>query len=186
MTGDEATYAVIRALEATGIPYMVVGSFSSNHYGVPRSTDDADIVVQLGDQPLSSIVDRLGPEFGLDPQMSFETVTGTIRNIIQVINTGFKIELFRLSDDPHDQERFRRRRRVTLSHANTCLPTVEDVIVTKLRWTLQGRRTKDWEDVRNVIAVQGERIDWDYVHRWCDQHGTRPTLEEIRRSIPPI
>jgi hypothetical protein len=40
--------------------------------------------------------------------------------------------------------------------------------------------------VVNVIATQREKIDWTYVYRWCDQHGTRELLEEIRRSIPDI
>jgi hypothetical protein len=66
------------------------------------------------------------------------------------------------------------------------IPSPEDVIITKLRWALLGGRSKDREDVRDVIAVQGDRIDWDYVHAWCDRHGTRPLLDEIRRSIPPI
>ncbi len=96
--------------------------------------------------------------------MSFETVTKTIRNILFVEGTSCKIELFRLSEDPHDQERFRRRRRVKVGGRDTYVPTVEDVIITKLRWTLLGQRNKDWEDIRNVIAVQAERIDWEYVH----------------------
>ena len=50
MTPQEATVAVIEALEATDIPYMVVGSFSSNYYGISRSTKDADLVVELGPQ----------------------------------------------------------------------------------------------------------------------------------------
>jgi len=27
-------------------------------------------------------------------------------------------------------------------------------------------------------------VDWEYVFRWCDRHGTRGLLDEIRRSIP--
>jgi hypothetical protein len=27
-------------------------------------------------------------------------------------------------------------------------------------------------------------LDWDYVHRWCDIHGTRPLLDEIRQALP--
>lgn len=66
------------------------------------------------------------------------------------------------------------------------MPTPEDVIVTKLRWVVGGRRGKDWDDIRNVISIQGARLDWDYIHRWVEQHGTRATLDEIRASIPPI
>jgi hypothetical protein len=58
--------------------------------------------------------------------------------------------------------------------------------VTKLQWAFLANRPKDREDARDVIAVQSDRIDWDYVHHWCEQHGTRALLDEIRDSIPPI
>jgi len=186
MTGNEAVLAVIDALEALGVPYMLVGSYSSNLYGIPRSTEDADVVIQLGPQSVSAIASRLGSLFRLDPQMSFETATGTVRNVIDVPGIPFRIELFHLSDDPHDQERFRRRQCQNLVNREVFFPTAEDVIITKLRWALHARRSKDRDDARDVIAVQGDRIDWDYVHHWCDQHGTRALLEEVRGSIPPI
>jgi hypothetical protein len=186
MTGEEATLNVIIVLEALQVPYMVVGSLSSNVYGIARSTQDADIVVQLGERSIRDITDCLDRQIRLDPQMTFETVTMTRRHILEIADIPFKIELFHLSDDPHDQERFRRRRRAQVADREIVLPTVEDVIITKLRWTTQGRRSKDWDDVRDVIAVQGDRVEWNYVYSWCDRHGTRAVLDEIRQSIPPL
>jgi hypothetical protein len=29
-------------------------------------------------------------------------------------------------------------------------------------------------------------IAWGYVYKWCDEHGTRGLLDQIRASIPPI
>ncbi len=186
MTSREATLAVIDLLETRGVPYMLVGSLSSNAYGIARSTEDADIVVELGSHSLPDIVRQLGPGFCLDPQLGFETITGTTSHLLRISDIPFTIEFFRLSADPHDQERFRRRVRVHLADRETVVPTAEDVIVTKLRWAVLGKRNKDADDVRDVIAVQGDAIDWDYVHRWCDQHGTREKLDEIRKSIPPL
>ncbi len=187
MTGNEAVIAVVEGLEGCGIPYMLVGSYSSNVYGSDRSTQDADFVIELGETSIGELGRRLAPSIRIDPQMSFETVTMTRRFVADVVGTTFKIEFFLLKDDdPHSQERFRRRRNVTLLNRRVWVPTVEDVIVTKLRWALLARRSKDREDLENVIAVQGDRIDWDYVHRWCEQHGTRALLDEIRASIPPI
>src|SRR5947209_6722588 len=103
MSGNEATLAVIDALEALDIPYMLVGSYSSNFYGVPRSTEDADFVVQVGSQSVASLAERLGPAFRLDPQLSFETVTATTRQVLAIAEIPFKVEFFHLSDDPHDQ-----------------------------------------------------------------------------------
>jgi hypothetical protein len=185
VTGDAATIAVVDALETAGVNYMVVGSLSSNYYGIPRATEDADFVVQIGSREIAAIAAKLGPEFVFDPQLSFETVTATRRHICQVPGSSFKIEFFILSDDPHDQLRFQRKRRISILDHQTWLPTVEDVIIMKLRWVGHGPRNKDIDDVRNVIAVQGDRIDWDYVHSWCDRHGTRQHLDDIRNSLAP-
>jgi hypothetical protein len=184
MTSDQVVRAVIATLEELAVPYMLVGSFSSNFYGIPRSTKDADFVVALGDTTIRTVADRLGPGFALDPQMSFETVTGTYRYILTAVGLAFTIEIFQLSDDPHDQERFRRRTRVSTPQGDAYLPTAEDVVVTKLRWSRLGKRTKDIDDVRSVLGVQGSRLDWDYVHLWCDEHGTRQHLDDVRRSVP--
>jgi hypothetical protein len=185
MMSDQAVGAVITALEELAVPYMLVGSFSSNFYGIPRSTKDADFVVAMGDTPIRAVADRLGPDFRLDPQMSFETVPGTYRYILTAVGLAFTIEVFQLSDDSHDQERFRRRTRVNTPQGNVYLPTAEDVVITKLRWSRMGKRTKDIDDVRSVLGVQADRLDWDYIHRWCDEHGTRQLFDDVRRSLPP-
>lgn len=102
MEPDEAVAAVIDVLVALGVEYMVVGALSSNFYGVPRSTEDADIVIELGGTSLADIMRRLGPEFSLEPQASFKTITMTAPHIVRVPSIGFTIELFHLSDDEHD------------------------------------------------------------------------------------
>ncbi len=186
MTGAEATAAVIDALEALSFPYMLVGSLSSNIFGIPRSTKDADFVIQSGGVTLFDLVARLGPSFRLEPQVQFETITMTTRQVVQIDEIPFVIEFFCLSDDPHDQERFRRRQRVEIPGHKVFVPTAEDIIITKLRWSTQGQRSKDAEDARGIIAVQGDRLDLRYVREWCERHGTSALLDEIRRSIPPI
>jgi hypothetical protein len=186
MTSNEIALFVAEALEACNIPYMLVGSFSSNMYGIPRATQDADFVIELGESSISELARRLAPSIRVEPQMSFETVTMTRRYVAEVVDTPFKIEFFLLDNSPHNQERFRRRQQIRLGDLQVWFPTVEDVIITKLHWALLANRSKDREDIQDMITVQGDGIDWDYVHRWCEQHGTRALLDEIRQSIPPI
>ena len=182
MTIDDVALRVSAALGAAGVPFILVGGFSSNYHGIPRSTKDADFVVNLS-APLSEEFARtLGPEFEAEPQLSFETNTGTQRQEFRVAGTMFKVEIFRLSEDAHDQERFRRRQAVIVGDRQVFFPTAEDVIIWKLRWG----RAKDREDVRAVIGVQGEKLDWPYIQGWCERHGTRGLLEEIRRTVPKL
>ncbi len=176
------TLQVCAALREADIPFLLAGSFASNYYGIPRSTKDADFVVQLSSGVGADFATRLGDEFVVDAQLSFETVMGTYRQYLRHKKKKFKIELFLLSQDAHDQERFKRRRQELLFGQRVWLLSPEDVIVTKLRWS----RGKDEEDVRNVMLVQGGKLDWPYIQQWCRQHGTLAKLDEIRRSIPDI
>lgn len=64
------------------------------------------------------------------------------------------------------------------------LPAAEDVIITKAYWALGRKYSKDRDDVRDVIAVQGDQLDWDYIYAWADRQGTRYLLDEIRGEIP--
>jgi hypothetical protein len=177
----EALIDVIRVLQTHQIPYMLVGAFSSNAYGYPRATKDADIVIEYEEGVLKKICESLGSDFKLDPQTGFELMTGSIRNIITYSPTKFEIELFRLGKDPHHQARFARRRRLPLPdlQVEAVIPTAEDVVIQKLRW----QRDKDLADVRIVIAVQAARLDWSYIQQWTDQHGTTELLNRLRFEL---
>ena len=156
--GEDAVGILLDALNGLGVDYMVVGSFSSNRYGVPRATKDADFVLRIQTGQREELFALLPDSFNIDPQVSFEMVTGTWRQIITVPEIPFTIELFELSSDAHDQERFSRRRELTLLGRQAWLPTPEDVVIQKLRWCIGGKRAKDFEDVVAVLGVQGEKI----------------------------
>ncbi len=174
----EALLEVLEALQALDVPYMLVGSFSSNYYSYPRASNDADIVLQYSAGVLGRIRQRLDDNYLLDRQSSFETITGSVRNVLTFKPTKFDIELFRLSDDGHHQQRFSRRRAVEVPvlGASAVLPSPEDVIIQKLRW----QREKDIDDARKVMQVQFARLDWDYIRRWTDEHSTTDLLHRLR------
>jgi hypothetical protein len=183
MTAEESlTLRVADALAAGAVPWLLTGSFASNYYGIPRSTKDADFVIQLKGGVGADFARVLGGDLELDPQLSFETVTGTHRQFIRHRRSAFKIELFLLSTDAHDVERFARRREESLFDRKVWLLSPEDVIVSKLRWA----RAKDEDDIRNVLAVQRGKLDWPYIECWCRRHATLARLEEIRRTVPEI
>ncbi len=174
---------LIAGLNAARIDHMLVGSFARNFYAEPRSTNDADVVLSIPGGSLRALLDILGPEFQLEEQMTFETNTGTMRSKLAHVSSGFTIEMFFLSDDTFDQKRFNRRRSIQYEGIPTFILTAEDVIITKLRWA----RRKDHDDVRDVIAVQGDAaLDWNYIHQWAAIHDTRAQLDEIRATIPPL
>lgn len=181
MTSLELLGRVVGVLDDLGIPHMLVGAFSANAYGIARATKDADFVVACEPRDISRIAAALGDDMVLDPQMRFETITNSTRHVVSHEPTGFDVEFFLLTDDPHDQERFRRRRQGMVSDVSrpVWVPSAEDVVIQKLRW----HRDKDLMDVRNVIAVRQAALDWAYIHRWAAAHGTSDLLGQILAEL---
>ena len=183
MTSEALLVVAFDALSAVGVPFMVSGALASNFYGVPRATQDADIVIDYKQLPLDALTARLQRDFDVDPQPGFESVTGSLRLVARARRSAFDVELFGLTDDRHDQARFARRRFVDVLGRTVAVPTAEDVIINKLRWFVLAKRRKDFEDARNVIALHHAALDWPDIRQWCATLDLEAALAEAERVI---
>ena len=181
MIAREIVREVVELLERESVDYMLVGGIASMHHAIPRFTKDADFVVAASSADLEKVLAKLPPKFVLDPQARMELFTGTMRWILEVQGTVYKIELFLRGGDPHHLEEFQRRQRVWLPliERETWLATAEDIVVQKLRWA----RSQDVSDITDILSVSGATLDFPYIENWCAQHGTLARFEEIRRAV---
>lgn len=184
MNADEISRRVVEILNSHQIPYMLVGSLSTNFHSISRSTQDADIVIPERLIETAHTIAGEFPDLRLDPQIGFESVTGTKKLMLHAADSGgFIVELFDQANDGHDRERFQRRLRVDWLGITAWIATAEDAVVTKLRWAESQGRRKDVDDARTIIAMKGQTLDWPYIENWCDQHGSRQLLERIRGEL---
>lgn len=174
--------AVIDALNEAKVPYLLAGSLSANIYSIPRSTKDADFVVEMDSAALDKVTALLEPHFDLDPQQHLETSTWTRRYVWKAREMPFDVELFLKSSDPHHLEQWSRRREIFIEvlGRNTWVPTPEDIAIQKLRWG----RAKDLGDVAALFSVRGKSLDWPYIQKWCGTHGSLPRMEAVKSAIP--
>jgi hypothetical protein len=77
MTAEDISLRVVEILNEHQIPYMLVGSLSTNFHSTVRSTKDADFVIQAGLSDTARLVARECDTLRLDPQFGFESVTAT-------------------------------------------------------------------------------------------------------------
>jgi hypothetical protein len=171
MNTDDIVLAVIDYLNAHTVPYMLVGSLATNIYCVPRSTEDGDVVIQSSVAEIARHISQAVEGIHFNPQLSFESVTATRKVVLRTKSHAFEVELFQLTDDDHDRMRFSRRIQMQTMDRQVWVASLEDMIVTKLRWSQHAGREKDISDARNLMGVQCDRIDWPYVESWCDRHG---------------
>ncbi len=178
--GHDAVSILLDIFNKYEVPYMIVGSYSSNAYGESRATKDADIVAEFSVLDQINLEELLPPAFVVEEQMSFETISGTMRRILHIPEIPFEIEIFDLTSDEFDQTRFHRKVKSTLMDRLVYLPTPEDVVIQKLRWANTPNREKDFLDARAIIEVRGDRLDWEYIQSWCDKLDLEDILARLR------
>jgi len=178
---EQALKFVLDALEQAGIPYMLVGSFASNLYGVPRATQDADIVIVPDPDKLRNFLSTLTREgFYVPPESSVRQalIHECPFNVIHV-DSGFKVDLIPKRARPFSQQEFQRRVKIHFLGKLRPFATPEDTILTKLEWAKGSEGRRQLEDAAAIVEVVGGELDWGYLHRWAVALGVKELLEKL-------
>jgi len=59
MSTTEVFRRITAALEQSGIPYMLTGSFASADYGLPRASRDIELVIEATPEALRTLIKLL-------------------------------------------------------------------------------------------------------------------------------
>jgi len=180
---------LLRALDRAGIAYLFVGSVASGIHGIFRTTADLDLVADIQPSQAATFARELGSEFYADVDMISDALrAGRSFNVIHIPSTT-KFDVFPLRSDPYHQSEFGRRRieKVDLGGAEKVpvpVATAEDTLLMKLVWYRSGGEVSErqWNDVRGIIAVQGDRLDRAYLSRWAAYLKVTDLLEEALRQ----
>ena len=189
-TAFEDLLAVLDRLE---IPHVVGGSVASGTYGLPRQTNDIDIVADLTPDVIGEFCSALEPTFHIDPETANLALrTGRPFNVIH-LKGAYKFDIFPAGDDRFALSDLARRRYITATVTgleNIVFPvsSAEDIILAKLKWFRQGGEVSErqWHDVLGVIRVQGERLDLAYLRRWASELSVADLLERALALSPDL
>jgi hypothetical protein len=183
MSPEQALLLVLDKLEGCGIDYMLTGSFASNMHGVPRTTYDADIVIELEPGALDELIRSLGNEFYASREAAREAVSsGGMFNVIH-LESGFKVDFIIRRPRPFGKEEFSRREKGVLLGGSRWFATPEDVILTKLEWSKLGESERQFGDAVNVAKVQKERLDRSYLEKWAKELGVQNLLQRLFKEL---
>jgi hypothetical protein len=166
----EALARVASALDAAHIDYMLTGSFASVFYGLPRSTQDIDLVISATPQQLRDFVGSLPTaEYYADIDAALEAHQRELLLNVIDLKTGWKIDLVVRKSRAFSQEEFSRRKKIKIDETALFVASAEDVVVAKLEWSKLSQSKRQIEDAAGILRMQWNSLDRPYLEKWVRQ-----------------
>ena len=174
--------------DALDIPYLVGGSLASSVYGIPRATNDVDLVANVQRMHVRPLTKALEGDFYVAEELIVEAIRD--RSSFNVIHlaTMFKADIFVPREDTLSDEEMRRARTETIQVGDTSrairFASPEDTILQKLIWYRLGGGISEqqWSDIQGVLRIQGVSLDFDYLARSAAILNIADLLERARES----
>jgi hypothetical protein len=183
MNVAEVFRRITAALDQAGIPYMLTGSFASSYYGVPRSSQDIDLIIEATPAQLQTFIQLLpSREYYADLDMALEARKHqSLFNVIDLLR-GWKIDLIFRKSRPFSEEEFGRRQQVVLQGFAIFAASAEDVVVAKLEWAKRAQSRRHTEDVAGILRMRWDSLDHAYLEKWIVELELQAEWNEARHA----
>jgi hypothetical protein len=183
MTPEDALKFLLSKLDECGIPYMITGSFASNIHGLPRATQDVDVVIEVDRRTLERFLESLGSAFYRSSEAAMDALARQKMFNIVHLETGFKIDLIIRKSRPFSRMEFSRRQPAFYLGANRWFATAEDTILAKLEWSKMAGSERQFNDALSVAKLQRDNLDRAYLDKWARELEILNLLESLFQEM---
>jgi hypothetical protein len=188
MSQSELLALVTQTLTRLGIDHMITGSLASSLYGEPRATHDIDVVAQFDERHIAPLAAAFpAPQFFLSEENIRDALgPAGMFNILEM-DSGVKIDIWRLTTAAFDRARFERRRSELIDQHAITFSSPEDVILAKIAWAkLSGGSEKQLTDAIRVYETQYEKLDHTYLSQWVERLDVNEQWQQLLREARPL
>lgn len=178
----DVTLLVVETFEQLGIPYLVGGSIASSLHGIPRATQDVDIVADLRLEDVDDLVGALGETFYVDKGSVQEAVRRRASFNVIHLDSMSKVDVFILGDDVFFKAEMERRETYAIDESRSLVvASPEDVILHKLYWYQMSDEVSDrqWRDALGVVRVQADSLNETYLREMASHLGVSDLVERM-------
>lgn len=171
-------------LAELGLKYHLGGSYASSIHGIPRQTQDIDLVVDMRIDTVAPLAAKLAGEFYLDTYSIIEAVQQKSNANLLHLDSGIKIDIFMRGESAYDNEEFLRAAPVQMQRSPARyvhVKSAEDILLRKLQWYRHGGQVSErqWQDAMGIARIQAGKLDIGYLRRWAAELNVADLLEHI-------
>ena len=155
----DALRALRDALEALGVPWMIIGGVAVIAHGVPRYTADVDATVSAPDEPLERIFDVFAHQ-SVVPRIDGALAFARERQIVLLRHEPSGVDLdVSLAWLPFEIEAIQRSEARDYAGVTIRIPRPDDLVIYKL----VAARPRDLEDVERLLLLHGPSLDLQHI-----------------------
>jgi hypothetical protein len=171
-------------LTSARIPHMVVGSFASSFHGIPRSSQDLDLVIDPDERALRRFLESLPvEEYYADADAALDALRRQSQFNVIDMATAWKADLILRRRRPFSIEEMRRSIEGDLLGTRVLVASPEDTVISKIEWSKSGGGTDlQLRDAAGILAVRGATLDMPYIERWVAELGLGDLWDRVRRD----
>lgn len=169
-------------LNSEEIPYMFVDAIAVGYYGIPRTTQDIDIVLVIPQDKIHGFAeffqsnDFFCPAEDIIVAFREKSHFGVFDN-----QSPFRIDVKGIYSE-FDQQSFFRRVQVESFGRKIWLCTPEDAIISKLMYG----SPKDLLDAKGILLRQKDKLDYDYLTKYSKVYKVGKDYRKIIEEVSKI
>src|ERR1041385_5056250 len=162
---------------------MVTGSVASSSHGIPRSTNDLDIVIAPTRSQLFALIQTF-KRFGYYARWEDAERALQKRDQFNVVDfpNAWKVDLIVRKDRDFSESEFERRESIDVGDFSFVIAKPEDVLIAKLEWMKISPSERQLQDAAGILTVQREQLDWPYIKKWVAILELQEQLEMAERA----
>jgi hypothetical protein len=168
LSQNEFLKNIIEKLQQVGIDYAICGSVAATFYGVTRSTEDTDIIIDPTLEQLTKFIRLLGDAYYVSNEAAFDALRQRgMFNVIDVEN-ACKADMIIKKQTDFGVGEFQRKRKESLLGTALYILSPEDSILSKLLWAKQSRSEMQYRDVMKILESRSGTLDMKFLNKWAE------------------
>lgn len=176
---EDVLLALVDALEASEIDYVLVGAIAVIAWGDPRTTRDIDVIARLGIDDLSALQEQISARgFGFDRPGAETAIRQGSHFTVFHDESIFHADVLPASEDSHERT-LEARRRVEIQGRGCWIASPEDTVANKLVFGSE----RDLQDAAGILVRLGDDIDPTLLRNRCERLGVADDLRDLRERI---
>jgi predicted nucleotidyltransferase len=175
------------SLDRLKLRYAVGGAIANGFWGIVRTTKDVDCLVAIPATSYQLLADELNSLDYSQLDEDHRQVKVTVprmraqasgENLIECYVGGVRVELF-MPIVPLQEQILRRAVMLPIGEREARITTAEDLILLKLAF----HRPKDLQDVRGILWVQRNALDYGYMAEWAANALDDAAQKELQQLV---